>query len=199
MKKGSKIDYIITTRRSKTDTETVKTQMSDHNAVIMELELNQREALNTETIMKVPDKEMFFSNVINEIKEKHIKYYLRYILQTLSAIIGQDKGMNHIKQTELLTELKSKMPIVVKNSPRRIYEVEKRINEMLEQRLPYKDINKEISKLRKYSFQSYVEKNLQALQTNPKAYHQCIKNIIGWNMQLGPSTAIDNNTDIDPQ
>jgi len=37
------------------------------------------------------------------------------------------------------------------------------------------------------------------LQTNPRGYHRCIQNIIGWNLTLGPTTAIDENVDMDPQ
>jgi hypothetical protein len=60
-------------------------------------------------------------------------------------------------------------------------------------------MKKEIAKLRKYSFQEYVQKNLQMLQSNPKGYHQCLKNLLGWNLTLGPSTAIEENVDMDPQ
>ena len=66
------------------------------------------------------------------------------------------------------------MPIIVDNKPQRIYDVEKRINEMIKEKVPYGEINKEIMKLRKYSFQTYVEKNLDALSANPKGYHQCV-------------------------
>ncbi len=55
------------------------------------------------------------------------------------------------------------VPIVVINQPRKIYEVERKIDEMMANGASYKSISKEIGKLRKYSFQSYVKKNLQAL------------------------------------
>ncbi len=57
--------------------------------------------------------------------------------------------------------------------------MERKIDQLLEEGATFERINKEIMKLRKYSFQSYVEKNLMALQTNPKAYHRCIQNVIG--------------------
>ena len=75
-----------------------------------------------------------------------------------------------------------KMPIVVVNQPRKIYEVEKKVDELLKKGVPYKEINKEIAKLRKYSFQSYIRKNIKALATDPKSYHRCLQNITGWNL-----------------
>ena len=74
----------------------------------------------------------------------------------------------------MLNEMKTRIPVVVINQPKRIYDVERKIDEMLEKGVPYEEISKEISKLRKYSFQSYIKKNLQALQTDPKNYHRCI-------------------------
>jgi len=59
-----------------------------------------------------------------------------------------------------LAELKYEIPIVVTYSPRRIYDVERTIGQMLKEKKPYDQINKQISKLRKYSFQSYIKKNL---------------------------------------
>ena len=69
---------------------------------------------------------------------------------------------------------------------------------MLKKKVPYKKINKEIAKLRKYSFQSYVMKNINALTTDPKGCHRCIQNIIGWNITLGSATTINDNVDMDP-
>jgi len=88
--------------------------------------------------------------------------------------MNRQGGMNITEQEMLLEELKEKIPIVEINRPRRIYEVERRIDEMLKNGAPFKRINKEIGKLRKYSFQSYVKKNLKALSVNPKGYHRCI-------------------------
>ncbi len=106
--------------------------------------------------------------------------------------------MNTEKQKEILDELKSRLPIIRVNQPKKIYEVERKIDQLLKNGVAYERINKEIMKLRKYSFQSYVKKNLKALQVNPKAYHRCIQNLIGWNLQLGPDTAINGDADLDP-
>lgn len=59
-------------------------------------------------------------------------------------------------------------------------------------------LQKEIKKLRKYSYDSYVEMNLKGLKTNPKKYHQCLKNILQWNIDLGQQNGIGNNSDADP-
>jgi len=70
---------------------------------------------------------------------------------------------------------------------------------MLAKGAPFKEVNKEIAKLRKYSFQSYIKKNMQALQKNPKGYHRCLQNVIGWNLCMDTETAIKGDVDIDPQ
>ena len=62
----------------------IEKRMSDHHVVMVEVEgkngtLNPRRAAN---------KEMFFSNILNDIKEKHLKHYLRYILQMISSIMN---------------------------------------------------------------------------------------------------------------
>ena len=70
----------------------------------------------------------------------------------LSRIMNDDQELNSKDHEEFLNELKMAVPIVVINQPRKIYEVERRIDEMLKQGAPYGQINKEIGKLRKYSF-----------------------------------------------
>ena len=142
---------------------------------------------------------MFFSGLLNNIKEKHIKPYMKYLLQTVNTVMNQNSQLDRGKQEQLLKELKAEIPVVVHNSPAKLYEVEKKIDQMLKQGKPFKVIHKEIAKLRKYSFQSYIQKNLQALQTNPKEYHRCVQSILGWNLTLGAGTAINENIDLDPQ
>ena len=39
--------------------------------------------------------------------------------------------------------------------------------------------------------------NIKLLKRNPKKYHKCIQNIIGWNVELGQSVSIDNYSDLD--
>ena len=143
-------------------------------------------------------KEMFYSNLLNDIKPKHVGAYMRYLLQMISCVMnGHD--LTRRDHELILKELKRSIPVVVTNKPSKIYDVEKKVNEMLEQRLPFEEINKQIGKLRKYSFSTYVKANLQALQYDPKAYHRCIQNIIGWNLTSGGDTAIGGEADLDPQ
>ena len=177
-------------------TRVIKRTMSDHNVVMTEVSGRNGTSL---TPRRTCNKEMFFSNLLNEIKQKHIKFYLRYAVQMVSLVMNKDQELNTEKQKEILDELKSRLPIIRVNQPKRIYEVERKIDQLLKDGAAYERINKEIMKLRKYSFQSYVKKNLKALQINPKAYHRCIQNMIGWNLQLGPDTAINGDADLDPQ
>ena len=55
-----------------------------------------------------------------------------------------------------------------------------------------------IKKLRKYNYDMYIKTNIKALQSNPKSYHQCLQNILQWNVQLGRNNCIGNNNDLDP-
>ena len=156
MKKGSKIDFVVASNELSIEAKSVNREMSDHNVVMAEI----RGKDGSWSPRNAANKEMFFSNLLNEVKEKHLKYYLRYIWQMLCCIMNDDEVLNQETHEELLGELKDAIPIVVINQPRKIYEVEKRIDELLEQGAPYGQINKEIAKLRKYSFQAYIKKNL---------------------------------------
>ena len=51
--------------------------------------------------------------------------------------------------------------------------------------------------MKKYSYEEYVRTNIKLLKRNPKKYHKCIQNIIGWNVELGQSVSIDNYSDLD--
>ena len=64
--------------------------------------------------------------------------------------------------------------IVVKNKPEVIYEVEKKVDQMIAARMPNDQIQRELNILRKYSYESYVKKNIKSLKTDPKAYHKCL-------------------------
>ena len=52
------------------------TETSDHNIVVAEIidKEDQRK------IKKMPRKEMFYSNLLNQIKQEHLRPYLRYLL-----------------------------------------------------------------------------------------------------------------------
>ncbi len=191
----SKIDYLATTRDAVMKTRVISSETSDHNLVMAEIK-GKRGNLRPR---RLACKEMFFSNTLNEIKKDDIKHYMRYILQVMDRVMNGREGMCVEEQEILLEELKGKIPIVEINRPRKIYDVERKIDEMMKKGVGFKKINKEIGKLRKYSFQAYIKKNLKALSVNPKAYHRCLQNVIGWNLSMGEGTAIKGDADMDPQ
>ena len=39
--------------------------------------------------------------------------------------------------------------------------------------------------MKKYSYEEYIRSNIKLLKRNPKKYHKCLQNIIGWNVELG--------------
>ena len=80
---------------------------------------------------RMPRKEMFFSNLLNDIKREHLKPYFRYLLKVVSAVMNHDQVLDEKKQEKLLKELRRNIPVLVHNSPKKIYEVEKKIDEML--------------------------------------------------------------------
>lgn len=66
-----------------------------------------------------------------------------------------------------------------------MYEVEKKVQKMLEEGRPYEQIKRDLEILQKYSFKTYVQENIRMIKTNPKKYHSCLQNIIGWNVNIG--------------
>lgn len=156
MKQTSKLDFIIASGDLEVSAEIVHTNTSDHQAIMgnisCEIEENGDNGGSILSPRREGDKEMFFSGIINEIKEENVGVYLRYIMQVVSCIMNNEEGMKKNQQETFLEELKEEMQIVVVNKPRQIYQVEKKIDEMLKKRLPFEEINKEIAKLRKYSF-----------------------------------------------
>ena len=91
-----------------------------------------------------------------------------------------------------------KSPIIIKDSPKKAYEITKTINDLLNKEVDPEIINRELCKLKKYSYELYIQENIKSLKINPKKYHQCIQNIIAWNIELGKNTAIDKQSDLDP-
>ena len=43
------------------------------------------------------NKEMFFSNIINEIKEEYVRPYFRYIMKMLGIIMEEKEGLTTSK------------------------------------------------------------------------------------------------------
>jgi len=86
--KSSRIDYIATTKELHMKTTRVlKKTMSDHNVVMVDVVGRNGLPL---TPRRTNNKEMFFSNLLNEIKQKHIKFYLRYAVQMISLVMNKD-------------------------------------------------------------------------------------------------------------
>jgi len=75
MEKGSKIDYFVASNELTLETRTIGMQTSDHNVVMAQITGQN----GTWCPRKTANKEMFFSNILNEIKKDHIKFYLRYV------------------------------------------------------------------------------------------------------------------------
>ena len=68
-------------------TRVLKKTMSDHNVVMVDVVGRNGLPL---TPRRTNNKEMFFSNLLNEIKQKHIKFYLRYAVQMISLVMNKD-------------------------------------------------------------------------------------------------------------
>lgn len=66
------------------------------------------------------------------------------------------------------------VPIISSNKAIRMYEVDRKIEDMIERGEDSELITKEISKLRKYSYNDYVSNNLKFIGTDPKSYHKCL-------------------------
>ena len=66
----------------------IRRETSDHNVVISEIQCDKL------IPRRQNNKEMFFSNLLNEPKQKHVKHYLRYILRLVSKVMnGNDMTM----------------------------------------------------------------------------------------------------------
>ncbi len=89
------------------------------------------------------------------------------------------------------------IPIVMFNSPKNIYSLEQVIQDLLREGAPFEDINQVLNKLRKYSYQSYIETNLRIHKTNPKKYHAALQNLVRWNIDLD-RPSLNSQCDVDP-
>ena len=63
--------------------------------------------------------------------------------------------------------------------------------------MPYEQIKRELEILQKYSYKTYVKENIRLLKTNPKKYHKCLQNIIGWNVNIGQQIGLNDKSDLD--
>ena len=133
MEKGSKIDYIVTTRGHQTQAQVKERLTSDHDMVVLEAEIATK-------LRKTPVKEMFYSRLLNDVKKEHLRPYLRYILETICAVMGDKEGLDRHKQERLLGKLQTKVPITVRNPSQQLYEVERKVNDLLKRKLPFREV-----------------------------------------------------------
>ncbi len=110
--KSSRIDYFAVTKELNMKTRVITRTMSDHNAIMTEIRGRDD---NLTTPRRKCNKEMFFSNLLNEIKEKHIRFYMRYAMQLVSLVMNENQELNTVKHQEILEELKCRIPIVEVN------------------------------------------------------------------------------------
>ncbi len=76
------------------------------------------------------------------------------------------------------------IPVLVFNHPKNQYSIEAEIKDMIENEAPFHIINIQLQKLKKYSYVSFIEKNLEMYSTNPKEYHKALQNLMQWNVDL---------------
>jgi hypothetical protein len=62
----------------------------------------------------------------------------------------------------------------MRNKADMVYEVEKKFMQMMEQNMPYEQMNRELNIIRKYSYKEYMTKNIQLLHKDSKMYHKCL-------------------------
>ncbi len=76
------------------------------------------------------------------------------------------------------------VPVVVHNNAKNVYSLEEEIKQLIDEGAVFNRVNTYLHKLRKYSYQSYIEMNLLAQKTDPKAYHRALQNLISWTIDL---------------
>ncbi len=67
--------------------------------------------------------------------------------------------------------MKKEIPIIRKNDPKIIYDIEKKIRKMIDEEMDIEKINYEIKKLKKYNYSEYIKQSIQMIKKNPKKYH----------------------------
>ena len=118
------------------------------------------------------DKEMFFSEKINNPKIQELQHYLKYNIEHWKLVTQRNmnkKTLKHIQENLL-----NKVPIIVRNNPKKIYEIEKKIAKLIKNNVNPITLDYHIKKLRKYSYDSYIKTNIKSLSKNPKKYHKCL-------------------------
>ena len=104
---------------------------SDHDYLEIEIET---EGLPYQT----QPKEFYYSNQLNQPKEQDLHNYLEYILKYLELVMENQltqESFDRIKRT-----FTDKTIVVRRNQANMVYEVEKKVQKMLEKRMPYEQI-----------------------------------------------------------
>ena len=65
--------------------------------------------------------------------------------------------MNKENFGKIISQMKERIPIVKKNDPKIIYEIEEKIRKMIEEEEDIEKINYEIKKLKKYNYSEYIK------------------------------------------
>ena len=80
MEGSSKIDFLITSRALVQKTKVVRMQTSDHSVISVDITQEGQSRMDMLTPIRIGNKEMFFSGLLNRIKEEHLRPYLRFLL-----------------------------------------------------------------------------------------------------------------------
>ena len=163
------LDHILSTGKAIGRTVTKEIQTSDHKMVINRIKLEQK-------IIRREKKEFVFSNLINKPKLKHLQAYLEYNIKHWELVC---KGkMNTKNFRNINEEILRKVPVIAENDAAESYEIEHQIQVLIEKGSDMKRLQYEVSKLRKYNYDMYIQNNVSILKKNPRKYHQCLQNII---------------------
>ncbi len=186
---SSLLDFVVTDHNVQARHMLVTEAPSDHDMLTMELNGISPFAVKHH-------KQMVLSSIINDIKEEHVAPYLVYLLKLLN-LAHKNNAWNARDLKNIRRELEEEIPLVVMNSPKNQYSVEKEIRKLIGEGAPFQVINTHLHRLRKYSYQSFIELNLLAQKTDPKNYHRALQNLIQWNVDL-EKPAIRSCCDADP-
>ena len=127
-------------------------------------------------IIRREKKEFVFSNLVNKPKLKHLQPYFEYNIRHWELVCkGKMNAKNFHKINE---EFLRKVPVIAENDAAASYGIEHQIQVLIEKESDMKRLQYEVSKLRKYNYDMYIQNNVNILRKNPRKYHQCLQNII---------------------
>ena len=173
---SSSLDHIFTNFNTSQHITTQHMTTSDHDYLEIQLDIEEEP-------YKVQPKEFYFSSTLNQPKEHELQNYLEYILKYLELVM--DNRLNQKNMERIQRIFTDRTTIVMKSKPQAIYDIEKKFLEMLEKKMPYDQMKRELNIIRKYSYKEYIAKNIKLLHKDPKTYHKCLQNILSWNVEIG--------------